>query len=366
QRCPAVPNPQPNTPSQAAESSGAGAPGGRLPSGAWIAVGLAVAVLAAWALALLRRRHPRHGPPPDRASTPPPEPGLIAAARRMLGRQAAQGLPRDPRYGAPVPPINASTSEQADLINWAAGGLGLTGPGAVAAARAAVAGILCAGGPLAPERRGIIVTTAMAMTSRTTETEHRQPPQSLRLVVLPDPDQAVQWLQVETIRRRRLCEEHDADTIAQLAQLDPYGEPLPPVLAVLPAPPPGHIHTLKTLLDQAAPLGIAALLLGDWPGNTVFVDGDGHTSNPSDQHAPEGCSTRPTHRRNPTINPRRWTGPNPPTRTRSRTSGKGYAVRDRRATSMSKLTSNQTASQLQPTPTTRLTPGHANRSHRRG
>lgn len=247
-----------------------------LPSGAWLTVGLAAGVLAAWLLALLRRRLAPNG-----SGLPPlTEPELVRAIQ--TAHPPVPVPAGDPRRGAPIPPLGStSVPPAADplLTESAAGGLGLSGPGAVSALRAVLAGSLCAGGPLNPAQRATVIITEDAATALGCDIHRRQLDSWSRLVVLADVDEVIQWSQVEILRRRRILDQHQVQTVADLARAEPYGEPLPPVLAVLHVPQRQVHATLHAILAGGAPVGLGALLLGDWPrGVTAFVGGDGHVT----------------------------------------------------------------------------------------
>lgn len=255
-------------------------PGVWLPSGAWIAASLATGVLTAWVVALLRHRH---APDQAAAGDAPAEPGLVRDVRDAYPPVCLPSS--DPRRGAPIASLDpASQIPLADLV---AGGLGLTGPGATRAARATVAGVLFAGGPLDPDQQAVVVTTQRTLAAMAGHLDPRAQSALPRLIVLADTSEVVQWTQVEILRRRRLLADHGADTAAQLPHVDEYAEPLPPILAVL-SPPQGHDHrTLEAVLTQASPVGMGALLLGDWPHSpTLFTDGEGHAT---------GATSHPLH-----------------------------------------------------------------------
>ncbi len=252
----------------------------RVPPQVLVAAGLAAAVLAAWALGVLLRR--RSHSPTDPNSPPEPPPSLVESLLRHASEHPGTTA-ADPHEGAPVPALGVDARGAPIQARHAAGGLGLHGPGADHAARAVIAGTLCAGGPLNPDEKSIVVTTHDVLSMLTADPD---PGHGMsRLVRLADIGEVLQWLSIEMVRRRRILQEHGASTVEELPRVDPYAAPLPLIVAVLTAPGREHARALQAVLDQAADLGVVAVLLGEWPHASVFVDGDCQVSAPSGQIA---------------------------------------------------------------------------------
>ncbi len=252
----------------------------RVPPQVLVAAGLAAAVLAAWGLGVLLRR--RSHSPTDPNSPPEPPPSLVESLQRHASEHPGTTA-ADPHEGAPVPALGVDARGVPIQARHAAGGLGLHGPGAEHAARAVIAGALCAGGPLNPDAKSIVVTTHGVLSQLTADPEAGHG--MSRLVRLADTGEVLQWLSVEIMRRRRILEEHGASTVEELPRVDPYAAPLPQIIAVVTAPDREHARALQAVLDQAADLGVVAVLLGEWPHSSVFVDGDCQISAPSGQIA---------------------------------------------------------------------------------
>jgi DNA-binding SARP family transcriptional activator len=283
--------------------------GAELPGG-WVAVPFAAALVSAAAVVWLRRRH-RYTPGPlTVASLEDPDlqpmPRVMARLRRAVRQQAPELLdrPAQPqptvaeyaehaRRGAqgelgdhdehngrrPVPPIGPSGTELAGLGDLVpSGGLGLTGPGADAAARALLVAALSSGGPDDPDARGRVVIPAAALTTLL-GADAVDVGAIPRLTVTSTLSEALTAVEELLIERRRLLEDYDAPGLAQLRAADPYHPPMPPVLLIAETPPAELRARLSTTLHLGEPLQIDAVLLGDWArGDTVTVAADGHTN----------------------------------------------------------------------------------------
>ena len=294
----------------------AGPPGVRLPSGALIGLGTAVAVSAAVALARIHRRRryrpgtvltsslePSMPPPPviaalDRAArtpatrTPPAdgtgpddtEPDLDLYEPYELHEQPFPG-PREPgRAAAPAPgrpasaqppgqqgtvpappgpvPIGIRDGQEITADPAALGGLGLTGPGAPAAARAILADLLAR-----PPRRQdgtpaeIIIPAADAAR------------------LLPGPPG--QWAHppipgVSVPRSLDTALDEAEAMIVRLARTADGDDGPQTVAVVLAAPGPAAAQRLAGITAAGRDLGITVILLGDWPhGTTCHITSDG-------------------------------------------------------------------------------------------
>jgi DNA-binding SARP family transcriptional activator len=298
--------------------------------GGWVDGGLAVAITTAVALVWAhRQRRYRTHPPSDRSHTPDPDlapmPRAIRAIRRGLHAAASASHPargtnprRDQRPGDSRPsPVDGSgraefVSDPARCIGggdatdvagpvapaldhrlaWPLAGLGLTGPGADAAARGFLAAALAAGGeehPGARTRVVIPVTTAAALLGAAASSLPRTP----RLTITADLSEALDILEEQTMHRTRLVYQHEVDTVADLRAAGIDGDPLAPLMLL--ADPAGRHERARVaaLLTQGHRLDIHGVLLGAWPhGGTAVVgddgsvrrgDGDaGHGSHPAD------------------------------------------------------------------------------------
>lgn len=296
-------------------------PGVSLPTGSWVDLGLAGAIVAAVALVWAHRRR-RYVPrtPSTRPrlddTTLTPMPPVVAQIRRGLRRAAARhshlGDPAHPRADNPYPDRHTASGERHDWTSdrddahppvhqaedegprpvvptlhtllsppRRAAGLSLTGPGAHAAARGLLTAALAAGGAEHPDARSeVVLPSATAATLLGTANLPRTP----RLTVTTDLDEALRTLEAQTMHRTRLLQQHDVGTIDELRAANPYEEPVPPVMLL--ADPSGEQSRIAALLNQGQRLNIHGVLLGHWPaGDTITVATDG-TTTAGDRNAP--------------------------------------------------------------------------------
>ncbi|WP_432844320.1 BTAD domain-containing putative transcriptional regulator [Dactylosporangium sp. CA-092794] len=161
---------------------------------------------------------------------------------------------------------------------WPPAGLGLTGPGAEAAARGFLAAGLAAGGLDEPDERSwVVMPSATAATLLGADAVAL--PYTPRLTVTGGLDEALDLLEAQTLHRSRIVYAHEVDTVAELRAADPTEEPLPPILLLADATTRHQRTRIAALLAQGQRLDIHGVLLGAWPdGNTVVVAADGTTS----------------------------------------------------------------------------------------
>ncbi|MFE9956481.1 LysM peptidoglycan-binding domain-containing protein [Micromonospora sp. NPDC005299] len=313
-----------------------------LPSGSWIDLGLALAIAAAVALVWAHRRRryiPRRPSAQPRLSDPDlaPMPRVVNQIRRAL-RHAAADHPHTPDHheddpvdvdvngelndlgghhrpgstnsihGADTETVHGDVADSdaphatdSDAIHpatadplpvapalahplsalWPAAGLGLTGPGAQAAARGFLTAALAAGGLDHPDARAQVVmpsATAATLLGAAAVNVARTP----RLTLTPGLDEALEIVEAQTLHRTRLAYQHEVDTVTDLRAADPYEEPLPPVMLLADATSRHERARTAALLTQGQRLDIHGVLLGAWPdGTTVDVADDG-TTTPAD------------------------------------------------------------------------------------
>lgn len=288
-----------------------------LDTGSWLDAGLVTAILAAVALIWAHRRHrytrhpvsadPRLGDP-DLA----PMPAVInqirrrtITARRHGAQPATNDLPdgsvehserHDQDNPDPVEPDDADESgtppavarcEPGPLVPslahplaavWPPAGLGLTGPGAEAAARGFMAAAIAAGGLDAPDDRTWLVmpsaTTAALLGAGAVRLPHTP-----RLTVTADLDEALDLIEAQTLHRSRIVDAHEVHTVAEARAADSTEDPMPPVLLLADADTRHQRTRIAALLAQGQRLDIHGVLLGSWlDGDTVVVAADGTTS----------------------------------------------------------------------------------------
>ncbi|MEU0962616.1 BTAD domain-containing putative transcriptional regulator [Micromonospora aurantiaca] len=291
-------------------------PGIDVPGGSWVDIGLATAIAAAAALVWAHRRR-RYTPRPPSTAThvegpdTTPMPTAVMQIRRRLrgaaprtatppttghqrhdlhsspdpidgntGPDAAAHDGEDHTDGDPTPVPRPAVPSLAHPLpeTWPPAGLGLTGPGADAAARGFLTAALAAGGLDAPhERTQVVMPAATATTLLATDTATL--PHTPRLTVTTSAEEALDLIEAQILHRSRLVEARNADTVADLRTLDPAGEPLPPVLLLTHTIAARQDTRIAALLTQGTRLDIHGVLLGAWPdGDTVAVAADGTTA----------------------------------------------------------------------------------------
>ncbi|RKF22864.1 LysM peptidoglycan-binding domain-containing protein [Micromonospora globbae] len=293
--------------------------------GGWVDGGLAVAITTAVVLVWAhRQRRYRTRPPSDRSHTSDPDlapmPRAIRAIRRGLHAAASASHPargtnprRDQRPGDSRPsPVDGSgraefVSDPARCIGggdatdvagpvapaldhrlaWPLAGLGLTGPGADAAARGFLAAALAAGGeehPGARTRVIVPVTTAAALLGAAASSLPRTP----RLTVTADLSEALDILEEQTMHRTRLVYQHEVDTVADLRAAGIDDEALAPLMLLADAAGRHERARVAALLTQGHRLDIHGVLLGAWPHGDIAVVGDDGTVRRTDSNAHHG------------------------------------------------------------------------------
>ena len=283
-------------------------PGVRLPSGALIGLGTAVAISTAVALARIHRRR-RYRPGTvltsslEPAGPPPPVISALDRAARTpaTGTPPADGTgpddtdpdldlyepyeqpfpgPRDPGAAAPAParltsgqppgqqgtvparpglvPIGIRGGREITADPAALGGLGLTGPGALAAARAILAGLLARPprGQEGTPAEIIIPAADVARLLPGPPGQRAHPP--IRGVSVPRSlDTALDEAEAMIVRRARTADDNGEDG----------PQPIAVVLAAVPGP--AAAQRLRGVTEAGRDLGVAAILLGGWPYGTT-------------------------------------------------------------------------------------------------
>ncbi len=285
-----APHSDPPAHQQPARSHGVQLPGG------WISLPLAAALVAAAALVWLRRRHryvpTRLGRDIRDDQDLRPLPLVVNRVRRAVREQdpdllgpPAAATPTVADYHAAdtadrpdLPPVGPSGLDLAGLGDRVpAGGLGLVGPGAEAAARGLLVAVLSSGSPADPDAKGRVIIPADGLATLLGADAVRVGDLP-RLEVTTGLSEALTRAEELLIERRRLLEDHDATDLAGMRAADPYHPPMPPVLLLADTPPAELRARLTTALHLGGPLQINAVLLGEWPrGDTLTVRADGHT-----------------------------------------------------------------------------------------
>ncbi|GAA5121438.1 LysM peptidoglycan-binding domain-containing protein [Haloechinothrix salitolerans] len=287
---PAPPTPaadQPPEPPDPSDSPLAAEPqsgtGISLPTGAFLGLGLAALITAAaitvrlwrqriWPPGSLRRDELTNTPivramrlAHDMAALPRDRHGDLIAALHDTARPGALGV----RDRALATAAAVASGDERTTIGIAdgrtvavdlarTGGLGLTGPGAAAAARALIADLLAGvDHPHGATPPGLILPRADADHLLGDISELTNTP--ARLHATETAQAALDWVEAELLTRGRTQEDERAPLVLVCTN------------------PTDQQRRLRGILQAGATAGISAIILGDWPsGVTVRVGPDGH------------------------------------------------------------------------------------------
>lgn len=223
-----------------------------LPDGGWLPHPLACLVDAAAAVVWSRRRrHYRPGPPagahredPDLASLP----GTVAAVLAALHD--------DTGSGSAVATVEQADEQLIEIGELPAGGVGLSGPGAAAAARGALLTLVLTHPPELRRPRVLTTSSHVQALLGAAAGGYGDLPGLHIAESLPDA--------VADLERMLLDPDRGSDPVT--------------VLAAAPAEP-DLARRVAVLLTLGAPHGVRGLILGRWPfGPTWHVTGDGATA----------------------------------------------------------------------------------------
>ena len=296
----AATSPTPAPPGPAAHHNGGHHrdPGVELPGGGWVTAPLAAAVAAAAALVWIQRRR-RYRPRPP-AGRDRDDADLTPLPRTVAALHQARPLPTfdnhakdehvdhitDDRQHLEPQARKATTitavsfgvhaNRQLRLPDLPPLGVGLTGPGAHAAARGVLAAVLSAGGPWAPGDEATITTTTTDLeTLLGPDAPDRYPFE--RLHVADSINDALAHLERQLLRRARLATDHHSSDLTTLHPDNP-DQPPPPIVFLATTPEGPSATALAAILAVGSRLAIAGLLLGPWStGTTWHVNTDGTT-----------------------------------------------------------------------------------------
>ena len=172
--------------------------------------------------------------------------------------------------GAPAPSLLAlvgppSAAVLADAA-WS-GGVGLVGPGAAGAARAVLARLLTASGPMG----GQLLTTDAAVADLLPAGAAEGFSVISGVTVFATLAAALTAAEAELLGRSRRLDEGGVDTLADYRQI-PDGEPVPAVLLLAHGPDtPGLAARARAVLHLGRDRELGAVWLGDWPPETLTV-----------------------------------------------------------------------------------------------
>jgi DNA-binding SARP family transcriptional activator len=221
-------------------------------------------------------------------SAPVPAPAVTPATGSGRDRRAGGSPPGEARWrpAPPARPLPAGTvvfgtrgSTEISLSDVARLGLGLTGPGAHAAARALMIGLLAA-----PARSGQPQAEAVipAADARQLTAGHQATAQMPGvapgfpdgLTISPTLTAALDRIETEITRRLRLQETGDDSPASPGTPDVGHAEPAP--LALIASVDPPTAPRVRAMLDAGASAGIVCVVLGDWAaGTTCHIGADG-------------------------------------------------------------------------------------------
>jgi outer membrane protein OmpA-like peptidoglycan-associated protein/DNA-binding SARP family transcriptional activator len=261
-----------------------------LPSGAVVGLSFAAGVGTALVASRLhrRRRHRTPGTGPQLASGEPPPSPTVRRLRRaeLAARESGRTDPASTAEDTgrlhvfPVASsgrivVGARGDEEAIV---AIGGLvlGLSGPGAMGAARSMLLDLVTHAGDHDVE---IVISKADAIQLlELASSDIDEIARQIRaLTVTPDLDAALRLMESEHVHRARLLDSSDGQDLASVRQADPT-EPLPRLVLIASATEE-HRQRILALCSAADEHDMCVLLLGESPtGPTVRLDDTGHVT----------------------------------------------------------------------------------------
>jgi DNA-binding SARP family transcriptional activator len=276
-----------------------------LPDGGWLPDQTAAGTASAAALVWLQRRRRYLPRPPAGADRDDPDLAPLPDTVAVIEHQRQRGPAGDDEAAgsddldtaATVPAADPAASLPAVVGHTAdgplpphalpAGGVGLTGDGADAAARGILTATLLSGDAWHPDRDARIVTTGADLHTvlGATADQHRA---TRGLTVAANLDDAINAIEQVAMARTALAAHRRSEAPA-VGDGGPAGPAFPPVVLLTTCPAaPAEARRLAVVLTLAAHLDIAGVLLGPWPhGATWLVDADG-VSHPAEQPGMDG------------------------------------------------------------------------------
>lgn len=216
---------------------------------------------------------------------PVPSPAPVSAIGAGTGPDTGQSAGGAGGQPPPARPLPASTvvfatrgSSEIPLADVARPDLGLTGPGARAAARALMTGLLAAPGPATAHTGSRVVIPAPDVGQLTGNHQAAQitgvsPGLPDGLTITPSLAAALDLIETEITRRLRRQETRE-EVPGPSATPHTGGAGLAP-LALIATLDPASVPRVRAALDAGASAGITGILLGNWPGTTCSIGADG-------------------------------------------------------------------------------------------
>jgi len=225
------------------------------------------------------------GPQPSNPAATPREETAHADTSNSpgasVGPRAGQGL----REAGPARVAVAAGDGHSLALHELPPVLALSGPGALSAARAVAAAVLCAAEHRRDGARLLITRHDAALLLEHAGGELAKPlPTLADLEVFDDAPGAVTGLEAHALARTRLLEEHQVDTLEEICEEDDF----PPVLLIALARPE-TADRVTAAIGAGTGLRVHAILLGEHPGAARWhVEPDGRLTGPD---APHGTRT---------------------------------------------------------------------------
>jgi len=281
-----------------------GGTGVALPDGGCLTDQTAAAAASAAALVWLQRRRRYLPRPPGGADRTDPDlaplPDTVAAIEDRRHRDAdddevGRGEDMDATPVARADPaaihpavVGQRAGEPLEPRALPAGGVGLTGEGALAAARGVLTATLLSGDPWQPADDARIITTVAdldAVLGGPASQHHTTP----GLTVATNLDDALATLEQAALARSQSTTPGHNTGGPAVEHGGRGGTVVPPIVLVAGCPAePADARRLAFILTMSAHLGIAGVLLGRWVhGATWLLDADG-VSHPAEQPATVG------------------------------------------------------------------------------
>jgi DNA-binding SARP family transcriptional activator len=291
-----------------------------MPDGSWLPWAVAAAIASAMAVVWLQRRRryiPHNLADTDATDTDTgrepvaEEPPVVGHIRRAVrahtsdaeggsGDQAEQAAGgevevdltptgrRDPvPAAANPPPVGGPVAPGVEPLP--AGGVGLGGPGAEAAARGALIAALAAGQPTDPDAHTEVVVPADTLVTLLGADAVRLRGWP-RLHITDNLDAALTHVEARLLATARLLDEYEVTNLEALYRAAPGERPVPPLLLIAATPAAGMRMRTRMALGLGHDQRISGLLLGGWGhGTTLHVEPEGtchrvgdHTGQPGD------------------------------------------------------------------------------------
>lgn len=213
---------------------------------------------------------------------PVPSPAPVSAIGAGTGPDTGQAAGGQPPPARPLPAgtvvFATRGSSEIPLAEVARPDLGLTGPGARAAARAVMTGLLAAPGPATVHTGSRVVIPAADAGQLTGNHQAAQitgvsPGLPDGLTITPSLAAALDLIETEITRRlRRQGTREEAPALSATPHTGGAG--LAP-LALIATVDPASVPRVRAALDAGASAGITGILLGNWPGTTCRIGADG-------------------------------------------------------------------------------------------